>query len=76
MSTANSFLTDTSLEQTRGVRPCHTSVIYFISLQGGTSLRRTVGAGPEHVCLKRELIVDQTRKEKKIHVVNTQDMNV
>ena len=26
---------DTSLKQTRGVGPCRTSVIYFISLQGG-----------------------------------------
>ena len=27
--------TDTSLKRTRGVGPCRTSVIYFISLQGG-----------------------------------------
>ena len=26
---------DTSLKRTRGVGPCRTSVIYFISLQGG-----------------------------------------
>ena len=28
---------DTSLKRTRGVGPCRTSVIYFISLQGGQS---------------------------------------
>ena len=33
--TVNSLLTDTSLKRTRGVSPCRTSVIYFISLQGG-----------------------------------------
>ena len=29
------FKGDTSLKQTLVVGPCHTSVIYFISLQGG-----------------------------------------
>ena len=33
--TVNSLLTDTSLKRTCGVGPCRTSVIYFISLQGG-----------------------------------------
>ena len=42
---------DTSLKRTRGVGPCRTSVIYFISFQGG-HLSKTVGAGPEHVRLR------------------------
>ena len=43
LNTVNSLLTDTSLKRTRGVGPCHTSVIYFISLQGGHLSKSELG---------------------------------
>ena len=51
--------TDTSLKWTHGVGPCHTSVIYFISLQGRHLSKADSWSLSRACLLYKELIVCQ-----------------